>query len=105
MQPSDAASNEAQAKVLLKFCTRERMCNFFITEVRDQNTFDFSDTDIDVIMNELDPYHTGIIQINLIQRYYAEEIKFHAQVNMNRPEEVLQQIRSLAFPAKRIPLQ
>ena len=66
MQPSDAASNEAQAKVLLKFCTRERMVNFFITEVRHQNTFDFSDTDIDVIMNELDPYHTGIIQINLI---------------------------------------
>lgn len=31
MQPSDAASSEAQAKVLLKFCTRERIQNFFIT--------------------------------------------------------------------------
>ena len=105
MQPSDAASNEEQAKVLLKFCTRERFVNYFITEARNQTTYDFSDTDIDVIMNELDPYHTGIIQINLVQRYYAEEIKFHQQVNLNRPVEVLQQIRSLAFPAKRIPLQ
>ena len=61
MQPSDSAKNEAQAKVLLKFCTRERMTNFFFTQVRSQDTFDFSDTDIDVIMNELDPYHTGII--------------------------------------------
>lgn len=77
MQPSDAASNEAQAKVLLKFCTRERFVNFFMTEVRKQSTYEFSDTDIDVIMNELDPYHTGIIQISLIQRFYAEEIKFH----------------------------
>lgn len=45
--------------------------------VAGKTTFDFSDTDIDVILNELDPFHTGIIQINLIQRYYAEEIKFH----------------------------
>ncbi len=77
MQPSDAAASESQAKVLLKFCTRERIINFFLTEVREKTAYDFSDEDIDVIMNELDPYHTGIIQINLIQRQYAEEIKFH----------------------------
>ena len=65
MQPSDAASSEAQAKVLLKFCTRERFHNFFITRVR-ASTFEFSDEDIDVVMNELDPFHTGIIQIALI---------------------------------------
>lgn len=77
MQPSDAAANEAEAKALLKFCTRERIINFFITEIKDKTTFEFSDEDIEVIMNELDPYHTGIIQINLIQRYYAEEIRYH----------------------------
>lgn len=43
MQPSDAASSETQAKVLLKFCTRERILNFFITEVRQQTVYDFSD--------------------------------------------------------------
>lgn len=65
MEPSDAASSESQAKVLLKFCTRERIINFFMLKVKD-TTFEFSDTDIDVILNELDPFHTGIIQINLI---------------------------------------
>ena len=61
MQPSDAASTEAQAKILLKFCTRERIVNYFITRVRTQTVYDFSEEDIDVIMNELDPYHTGVI--------------------------------------------
>lgn len=66
MESSEAASSESQAKVLLKFCTRERIINFFMTQVADKTTFEFSDTDIDVILNDLDPYHTGIIQINLI---------------------------------------
>ena len=48
-----------------------------MTMLNGKTTFDFSDIDLDVIMNELDPFHTGIIQINLIQRFYAEEIKFH----------------------------
>ena len=53
------------------------MKNYFMTQVGEQSTFQFSDEDQEVIMNELDPFHTGIIQINLIQRYYAEEIRFH----------------------------
>ena len=76
VQPSDAVSTEAQAKAAVRFCTRERFENFFITHVR-ASTFEFSDEDIEVVMNELDPFHTGIIQIALIQRFYAEEIKFH----------------------------
>jgi hypothetical protein len=32
-----------------------------MTQISGSTTFEFSDTDIDVIMNELDPYHTGII--------------------------------------------
>lgn len=61
MQPSDAVKNESEAKILLKFCTRERMINYFITKVRLQSVYDFSDEDVEIIMNELDPYHTGII--------------------------------------------
>ena len=90
---------------MLKFCTRESIIKFFLEEVMDKTTFEFSDEDVEVIMNELDPYHTGIIQINLIQRYYAEEIRYHHQVNMNRPQEILEQIRAASFPTKRIPLQ
>ena len=61
MLSSDTASNESEARILLKFCTRERVINYFITKVRQQSVYDFSDEDIEVIMNELDPYHTGII--------------------------------------------
>ena len=77
MESSDGAS-DAQARTLLKFCTREKILHFFMTKVcGPESTFEFSDTEIDVILNELDPFHTGVIQISIIQRYYAEEIKFH----------------------------
>jgi len=38
----------------------------------------FSEEEIDSIMNELDPYYTGIIQIQVIQNYYQEEIHFYS---------------------------
>ena len=52
--------------MLLKFCTRESIIKFFLDEIKDKTTFEFGDEDVEVIMNELDPYHTGVIQINLI---------------------------------------
>ena len=92
------------AKILPKFCTRERFLLYFNTEVKEKGGL-FSDEEIDVVLNELDPFFTGVIQIALVQRFYSEEIKFNKQVNLNRPQEVLQEIRSIAFPAKRIALQ
>ena len=104
-EPTEGAPvTERMAKILPRFCTRERFQLYFNTEVREKGGL-FSDAEIDVVLTELDPFFTGVIQIALVQRFYAEEIKFNKQVNLNRPQEVLQEIRSIAFPAKRIALQ
>ena len=66
---------------------------------------DFTDEEIDLVLNELDPYNTGVIQINHIQRLFIEEINFHTQVTQNKPNTLLTKLRSKAFPAKRITLQ
>jgi hypothetical protein len=47
------------------FCTRERFIEFFNEVAKPKNAF-FSDEEIDSILNELDPYYTGIIQISLV---------------------------------------
>ena len=57
-----------------------------------------------MILNELDPYFTGVIQISQIQRFYKEEIDYFKLVTLNRPHEVLEEIRSIAFPNKKIAL-
>lgn len=43
------------------FCTRERFIQYFTEVVRTKERY--SSEEIDSIMNELDPYYTGIIQI------------------------------------------
>lgn len=48
----------------------------------------FSDEEIDSVLNELDPYFTGIIQIQLIQNYYREEIHFYNLTTLNRPKQI-----------------
>jgi Ca2+-binding EF-hand superfamily protein len=47
------------------FCTRERFVEFF-NEVVHAKGGRFTDEEVDSILNELDPYYTGIIQIQLI---------------------------------------
>ena len=105
-QPCEDATSKQRKDVLTRFCTRERFAEYFKDEVEKAGSeFIFSDEEIDIILNEHDPFFTGVIQIALVQRYYHEEIKYNRQVAMNRPDEILQEIRALAFPRKRIPLQ
>ena len=59
------------------FCTRERFGQYFKEIVMPQGEY-FSDLDIDSILNDLDPFYTGVIQIALIKKVYAEEIQYHA---------------------------
>lgn len=54
------------------FCTRERFIEYFITI---KPVVDFADDEIDNILQELDPYQTGAIQLNLLQKYFREEIE------------------------------
>ena len=65
----------------------------------------FSDEEVDSILNELDPYYTGIIQIYLIQNYFKEEIHFYNLTTLNRPKQIFQDIRSKAFPNKKLAIQ
>lgn len=90
--------------MLLKFCTRERFTHYFMTEVKEKG-IEFAQQEIEVILNELDPFYTGVIQISSIQRYYSEEISYFKTVSLNRPSEVIEQIRSSAFPSRKIALQ
>jgi len=64
-EPSETSTNTEQAKVLLKFCTRERFTHYFMTEIKEKG-IDFSQQEIEVILDELDPYYTGVIQISSI---------------------------------------
>lgn len=69
-----------------EFCTRERFIQYFYDSVNKQQRF--SDQEIDVILNELDPYFTGVIQIFLIQNYFKEEIHFYNLTTLNRPKQI-----------------
>lgn len=47
------------------FCTRERFVEYFQEVVKAKGGL-FSDEEIDSILNELDPYFTGVVQIALL---------------------------------------
>ena len=51
------------ARLMLTFCTRERIGEYFAQVVSDLNKEldDFTDEEIDLVMNELDPYNTGVV--------------------------------------------
>ena len=49
--------------------------------------------------------YTGIIQLRLVQKVYHEEIQFYKRTSLARPNEILEDIRTLVFPNKRVALQ
>ena len=65
----------------------------------------FSDLEVDSILNDLDPFYTGVIQLRLCQKVYHEEIQYFKRVSQSRPNEILDDIRTLVFPNKRVALQ
>lgn len=62
----------------------------------------FEDEEVENIMNELDPYSTGVLQIKLVEKYFREEIDFFKQVSLRRPHEIIENIRSAAFPNRKV---
>lgn len=91
-------------KKFASFCTRERFAQYF-QEVVSKRGEHFTDLDVDSILNDLDPFFTGAIQITLVQKVYEEEVQFFRQTSLSRPNEILEDIRTLAFPNKRVQLQ
>lgn len=65
----------------------------------------FEDENVAKILNELDPYQTGAIQLSLVEQYFREEIEFNRNVSMKRPDEIIFKIRQQAFPNHKIALQ
>ena len=65
----------------------------------------FSDLEIDSILNDLDPFYTGVIQLRLLQKVYQEEIQYFRRTSLSRPNEILEDIRTVTFPNKRVALQ
>ena len=61
--------------------------------------------EIEVILNEIDPYYTGVIQLFILQNYFSEEIRFNSKTNMDRPNQIFDEIRSYIFPNKKLALQ
>jgi hypothetical protein len=89
---------------LNEFCTRERFTEFFNVIAKEKNAH-FSAEEIDTILNELDPYFTGVMQVSLIQSYYKEEIHFYSLTALNRPKQIFGNLRSKVFPNKKLALQ
>ena len=60
------ALNGKENQKLLSFCTRDRFVEYFlmINELNGHTSIQFSQEEIDLILNELDPYNTGVIQIS-----------------------------------------
>lgn len=56
-------------------------------------------------MTDLDPFFTGVIQLRLLQKVYEEEIQFARRTSLSRPNEILEDIRTLVFPNRRVALQ
>jgi hypothetical protein len=52
--------------VNVQFCTRERLQEYFMKINSSSAPFQFPDDEIELILNELDPYSTGAIQISNI---------------------------------------
>jgi hypothetical protein len=71
------------------FCTRERFLDYFLFINSNPPHIHFQDDEIENIMSELDPYQTGAIQINLVERYFREEIEFNKLVSLKRPQEII----------------
>ena len=86
------------------FCTRERFVQYF-EEVVSQRGDHFTDLEIDSILTDLDPFFTGVIQLRLLQKVYEEEIQFARRTSLSRPNEILDDIRTLVFPNRRVALQ
>jgi hypothetical protein len=64
----------------------------------------FNELEIDSILNDLDPFHTGIIQLRLMLKIYEEELHHYKLTSLNRPREIIEDIRTAVFPNKRIAL-
>lgn len=86
------------------FCTRERFVQYFEEVVKSQGG-QFSELEIDSILNDLDPFFTGVVQLRLLQNVYHEEIQFHKRTSLSRPNEILDDIRTAVFPNRRVALQ
>ena len=91
-------------KTFSSFCTRERFFKYFEEIVKKKGVY-FSEIEIDSILNDLDPFYTGIVQLRLIQRVYETELLYHKRKNLSKPKEILSDIRTAVFPNKRVALQ
>ncbi len=104
-EPAAHATTPQVNKKLIAFVSRERFIEYFQFINQTAVNTDFSSEEIELILNELDPFGTGAIQISLVQRFFQEEITFFKQVALSKPQEIIQLIRSQAFPGKKIALQ
>ena len=97
-------SGNETGKQFSSFCTRERFAQYFVEVVNRQGEH-FTDLEIDSILADLDPFYTGVIQLRLLQKVYEEEIQFARRTSLSRPNEILDDIRTLVFPNRRVALQ
>jgi len=63
------------------------MVQYFREEVSKKQKF--SDEEIDTVLNELDPFFTGVIQLKVLSTYFQEEIHYYSQTSMNLPQQIL----------------
>lgn len=99
--------SQGTGKAYSSFCTRERVHQYFEEIVRKVGHpyASFTDLDVDSILNDLDPFQTGVVQVRLIQRVYHEELQYHKRTTLSRPKEILADLRMRVFPNKRVALQ
>jgi hypothetical protein len=98
-------SKQTQQFQTSNFVTRERVQEYFLHINESLPLGKFEDEEVENIMNELDPYSTGVLQIKLVEKYFREEIDFFKQVSLRRPHEIIENIRSAAFPNRKVQLQ
>ncbi len=66
---------------------------------------DFDNEEIELVLNEIDPYFSNEIKIKSLLTIFEEEVHYHSMSSINRPQEIINKIlRPKILPNKKLAL-
>lgn len=68
-------------------------------------SYNFSNEEIELILNEIDPYFSNTIKVKSILQIFKEEVHYNSMSSINRPNEAINKIRAEVIPSKKLALQ
>ena len=53
----------------------------------------------------MDPFNTGFVQLTQVRKFFNEEVAFYQEVDLEQERKILDTLRSIAIPSRKIALQ